>query len=84
MYKYKAAAALVFSYSHDKLQCGLRVYCRAITSDYLAILLCGFKWLLVKCLIIGWDNCNTVVFNISGHFIACEQFYLICCKRLCC
>ena len=26
------------------------------------------------CFIIGQYNCNTIVFNFSRHFIACEQF----------
>ena len=38
-----------------------------VSSYSRAILLCAFKWLLVKCLIIGRDNCNTIVFNFSEH-----------------
>ena len=38
------------------------------------ILLCAFKWLLVKewCFIIGRYNCNKIVFNFSGNFIVCD------------
>ena len=44
------------------------------------ILLCAFKWLLVKCLIIGRYNCNTIVFNISDILLRVNNFYLICCR----